>query len=168
VLAILFAYAFVSNVALAVLPHEPVVVWYGRQAGVWPTALIATAGTVGASWFDHRAFSRFFERLAGRSEHSPKWLWWVRTHFRRAPFAVIALSGLSPLPFFPFKALAFAERYPIAPYLGAVALGRLPRYLLLAWVGHLFRIPFWAFVAVALLLCLPTLKRLLWQRENVN
>jgi membrane protein YqaA with SNARE-associated domain len=166
--AILFAYAFLSNVALAVVPHEPVVIWYGRQIGVWSTALVATAGTVGASWFDHRAFSRWIARLSDRSTYSPRWLGWVRTRFRRAPFAVIALSGLSPLPFFPFKALAFAERYPVAPYLGAVALGRLPRYLLLAWLGHIIRVPSWVFVAVALLLCLPTLKRLLWQRQSVS
>ncbi len=42
----LFAYAFISNLALAVLPHEPAVIWYGARLGVWPTTLIATAGTV--------------------------------------------------------------------------------------------------------------------------
>src|SRR5205823_4235069 len=42
----LFGYAFLSNVALAVLPHEPAVIWYGARLGVWPTTLVATAGTV--------------------------------------------------------------------------------------------------------------------------
>src|SRR5205814_131882 len=29
----LFGYAFLSNVALAVLPHEPAVIWYGARLG---------------------------------------------------------------------------------------------------------------------------------------
>ncbi len=59
----LFAYAFVSNVALAVVPHEPVVIWYGPRLGVWMTALIATAGTVAAAWVDHRLFVPVVRRL---------------------------------------------------------------------------------------------------------
>ena len=42
---LLFVYAFLSNVALAVVPHEPVVIWYGAHLGVVPTAVVATAGT---------------------------------------------------------------------------------------------------------------------------
>ncbi len=61
---VLFAYAFVSNLALAVVPHEPVVIWYGVHWGVWPTALVATAGTVAASAVDHRMFVPLVGRLA--------------------------------------------------------------------------------------------------------
>ncbi|HET7790812.1 MAG TPA: hypothetical protein VFK78_08460 [Gemmatimonadales bacterium] len=42
--------------------------------------------------------------------------------FRRAPFAVLAAAGLAPLLFWPFKALAFAAKYPLDRYLAAVAL----------------------------------------------
>src|SRR5207247_728845 len=45
----LFGYAFLSNVALAVLPHAPVVIWYGAPHRVWATALLATAGTGAAA-----------------------------------------------------------------------------------------------------------------------
>jgi membrane protein YqaA with SNARE-associated domain len=168
VLAILFLYAFFSNVALAVVPHEPVVVWYGRQVGIWPTAIVATAGTVAASWFDHRAFSGLIARLAASSQHSPSWLKWVRIRFARAPFAVIACSALTPLPFFPFKALAFAEGVPLMPYLGAVAVGRLPRYLLLAWLGYQLKVPAWVFLAVSLPFLIPTFKRWICPRQRVS
>ena len=167
-LAILFAYAFLSNVALAVVPHEPVVIWYGHQVGVWTTGLVATAGTVAASWFDHRVFGALIFRLAAKAENQPPWLEWVRSRFARAPFVLIAFSGLTPLPFFPFKALAFAERYPLGRYLAAVAVGRLPRFLLLAWLGFAFSIPGWPFVAASLLFFLPTLKRWICPRENVS
>jgi len=32
--ALLFAYAFLSNIALAVVPHEPAIIWYGPRLGV--------------------------------------------------------------------------------------------------------------------------------------
>src|ERR1700758_3720643 len=62
----LFGYAFLSNVALAVLPHEPVIIWYGARHGVWSTALVATAGTVVAALLDHRLLAPLIERAAGR------------------------------------------------------------------------------------------------------
>src|SRR2546423_8411033 len=43
--ALLFAYAFLSNIALAVVPHEPAIIWYGPRLGVWTTTLVGTAGT---------------------------------------------------------------------------------------------------------------------------
>src|SRR5438876_3734542 len=42
----LFAYAFLSNIALAVVPHEPAILWYGPRLGVWTTTLVGTAGTM--------------------------------------------------------------------------------------------------------------------------
>lgn len=164
---ILFVYAFLSNVAMAVVPHEPAVIWYGRTSGVLLTAVVATAGTVAASWVDYRLFAAWISRIAA-SKHSPSWLGKARVAFARAPFFTIALSGLTPLPFFPFKVLAFAERYPLACYLSAVALGRFPRYVLLAWLGYTLAIPGWPFVLLSLLFFLPTLRRFLWPRPNVS
>jgi membrane protein YqaA with SNARE-associated domain len=88
--------------------------------------------------------------------------------FERAPFAVLALSGVTPLPFFPFKLLAFAARYPRGRYLAAVAAGRLPRYLLLAWLGMAVRLPTWTLAAAAVLLLLPTLRMMRCATPNAN
>src|SRR5207247_1175738 len=68
--------------------------------------------------------------------------------FRRAPFAIVALSGLTPLPFFPFKALAFTMGYPLGRYLAAVATRSVPRYALLAWLGVAVRLPSWLIAAL--------------------
>jgi membrane protein YqaA with SNARE-associated domain len=160
---ILFAYAFISNVALALVPHEPVVVWYGSRIGALSTAVVATAGTVLASWVDHRVFIPLITR-ATRDRELPRLASGLMRLFNRAPFAVIAISGLTPLPFFPFKALAFAAHYPLTPYLAAVAVGRLPRYFLLAWLGAAIHVPFWALGALFLLLAVPSL-RLLGRRR---
>jgi len=163
---LLFAYAFLSNVALAVVPHEPVVIWYGARLGIWSTAAVATAGTLVASWLDHALFGSLIARAAGRGGGG--WLRRTRAGFDRAPFAIVALSGLTPLPFWPFKALAFAARYPLPRYLAAVGAGRFPRYALLACLGTAVVVPpavLWALFAALFLLSLRTI---LWNRANDN
>jgi len=161
----LFGYAFLSNVALAVLPHEPVVIWYGARHGVWPTALVATAGTVVAALLDHRLLASLIERAAARRAPSQDASLPERV-FRRFPFAVITLSGLTPLPFFPFKALAFATGYPLEKYASAVAARSLPRYALLAWLGASVRLPVWLYVTLFTLLLVPSLRIVLWPRST--
>jgi hypothetical protein len=39
---VLFAYAFVSTVAPAIVPQEPVVIGHGVHWGIWPTALVSS------------------------------------------------------------------------------------------------------------------------------
>ena len=165
---ILFLYAFASNVALAVVPHEPIVIWYGAQVGVWLTAAVATAGTLTASWVDHRVFVPLLLRASSSKQLNTGPVGAMRRWFGRAPFAIIALSGVTPLPFWPFKAMAFAKGYPLGRYLAAVAAGRFPRYLLLAWFGILVSIPSWVLVAAMVALLLPSLRLIPWQRQNAN
>ena len=163
----LLAYAFVSNVALAVVPHEPVVIWYGAHIGIWSTAALATVGTLAAAWVDHRLFVPVIARVAARPVIAESALGKLQNVFRRAPFAIIAVSGITPLPFFPFKAMAFAARYPLRRYLTAVAAGRLPRYLLLAWLGVIFQLPTWVFVALFVPFILPSVLRMLpWRMRK--
>src|SRR5438309_2145366 len=64
--ALLFAYAFLSNIALAVVPHEPAIIWYGPRLGVWTTTLVGTAGTGLAAVADHPLFAPLIGRLAPR------------------------------------------------------------------------------------------------------
>lgn len=153
---LLFGYAFVSNVALAVLPHEPAVIWYGARLGIWPTTVVATVGTVAAALVDHRVFVPLIGRVAALQAS------WPERWFRRCPFAIIALSGVTPLPFFPVKALAFASGYPIGRYAAAVAARSLPRYALLAWLGAAVRLPPWIVIALFAVLIIPSLRMVLW------
>ena len=167
--ALLFGYAFLSNVALAVFPHEPAVIWYGARLGLWWTTLVATAGTIAAALVDHRLFVPLIERIAarrragkGETRMAPVRAPFPERVFQHFPFAVIALSGLTPLPFFPFKALAFATGYPIGKYAAAVMARCLPRYALLAWVGGVVAVPTWLLVALSALLMIPSLRMVLW------
>jgi uncharacterized membrane protein YdjX (TVP38/TMEM64 family) len=61
--------------------------------------------------------------------------------FSRYPFATLAMTAFAPMPFFPFKFLSFSTSYPLVKYLAALALGRYPKYLLIAWAGSMFKLP---------------------------
>ena len=162
---LLFAYAFLSNIALAIVPHEPAIIWYGPRLGIWTTTLVATAGTVLAAVVDHRALAPLIGRMAQRRASSGQGVrTWPERLFRRFPFGAIALSGLTPLPFFPFKALAFATGCPAGKYTAAVAARCLPRYALLAWLGAAVRLPLWVMVALFALLMIPSLRMVWWRR----
>ena len=152
---------------MAVVPHEPVVIWFGGHYGVWSTALITTVGTVAAGWVDHRVFVPLIERVQHKPLFAQGTIGWLRRHFSGAPFAVLAVGALVPLPYFPFKAMAFADGYPVLRYLLAIAVGRFPRYVLLAWLGIVIKIPTWVLVALFALMMLPSL-RLLWKRRSVK
>jgi len=160
---LLFAYAFLSNIALAVVPHEPAMIWYGPRLGVCTTTIVATAGTMLAAVVDHRVLAPLIGRMATRRGGQEVRAWPERL-FRRFPVATIALSGLTPLPFFPFKALAFATGCPAGKYTAAVAARCLPRYALLAWLGAAVQVPVWIMVALFALLMVPSLRMVWWPR----
>ena len=162
-LSLLFAGALISNFAIAVIPHEPIVIWFGGQIGCWLTALVATLGTIAACWLDHRVvFPLFGQRLRARAasatDETP--LRWIA----RSPFWAVTLSGLTPLPFWPFKLMIYLSDYPLGRYLAAVALGRIPRYLLLAWIGAALPVPTWAIS----LLCVGLFAWGLWRKRRTN
>jgi membrane protein YqaA with SNARE-associated domain len=163
--ATLFAYAVLSNVALAVVPHEPIVLWYGARYGVWTTAAVATLGTMTAAWVDHRVFVPLIQRVQHRAFFAQGSIGWLRARFHRVPFLVLVVSGMTPLPLFPFKAMAFAEHYPRDRYVMAIAVGRFPRYVLLAWLGVVIQIPTWILVALFVAMIFPTV-RLAWKRRK--
>jgi len=163
----LFGYAFLSNVAMAIVPHEPVILWYGPRYGIALTAVIATVGTVAAAWVDHRVFVPLIQRVQHTAFFAEGSIGWMRARFKRVPFLVLVASGLTPLPFFPFKAMAFAEHYPLGRYLSAIAVGRFPRYVLLAWLGVLVAIPTWVLVVLFAVMVLPS-ARVAWKRRKGN
>src|SRR2546425_10692035 len=108
--ALLFGYAFLSNIALAVVPHEPAIIWYGPRLGLWTTTLVATAGTLLAAIGDHRVFVPLIHRVAERRGQRASDAAWPERPFRRFPFATIAPSRPTPRAFFPLKAPPVSPR----------------------------------------------------------
>ena len=141
-------YAVPANSAISVFPHEPVVIWYGSVGSIWWTATAASAGTLVAGFLDHSVFVPVMN-LKGLTGYKEKaWYQKAARLFMKYPFAVIVVAGFTPIPFFPFKFLSFSLHYPLARYLIALLMGRFPRYVVLAWIGHVIQIPTWLLIAV--------------------
>ena len=143
----LLFYAIPANSAVSVFPHEPVVIYFGSNGNVWYTAVAASIGTLIAGFLDHSVFVPVMnlQSLAGYKDKG--WYQKIARLFMRYPFLVIVVTGFTPIPFFPFKFLAFSVHYPLWKYLAALLTGRFPRYVMLAWVGSLFDIPTWVLFA---------------------
>jgi membrane protein YqaA with SNARE-associated domain len=107
----------------------------------------ASIGTLIAGFLDHSVFVPVMnlQSLAGYKDKG--WYQKIARLFMRYPFPVIVVTGFTPIPFFPFKFLAFSVHYPLWKYLAALLTGRFPRYVMLAWVGSLFDIPTWMLFA---------------------
>jgi membrane protein YqaA with SNARE-associated domain len=57
------------------------------------------------------------------------------TYFGRSPFVTVVIAAMAPFPFWVIRVLAILKPYPLRRYLVAMAMGRAPRLLLLAWLG---------------------------------
>lgn len=143
-------YCIPANTAITIFPHEPVLIYFGKFADLWLTALAATAGNVVAGFMDHAVFVPVLDHRSVRGYREKPLYRKAIGYFRRAPFATLALAALIPVPFFPFKFLSFSMRYPLGRYLAALVVGRFPRYYLLAWLGAVLRIPNWVLIGVFL------------------
>ncbi len=147
-------YTIPANTAISVFPHEPALIWFGKHGSVLAAALAASAGTLVAGWLDHTVFVPVMN-LQGLSGY--KDLGWYRRlagWFSRQPFWTLVLTGFTPIPFFPFKFLAFSVHYPMRRYLAALLVGRFPRYVALAWLGRLIAIPDWLLIGFFLAISL--------------
>lgn len=137
----LLFYAIPSNAAVSVFPHEPVVLWFGREGSAWLTAAAAGAGTLVAGFMDHTVFVPVLRLRSLQGYRKAGWYRKAVEYFMRWPFATLAVAGFLPIPFFPFKFLSFSVGYPLLRYLGALLVARFPRYLLLAWAGSALEVP---------------------------
>ncbi len=118
-----------STVLLAASQHEP---W-------WYYSIMATIGGVIGGYLTYRL------GIKGGQETLERRLSKKRANqafkiFRRYGFWSIAVSAISPppVPIVPVLLAAGALHYPRNRFVAALALGRAVRYLLLAYLGHIY------------------------------
>ncbi|MGH7540605.1 MAG: hypothetical protein ACRELC_06380 [Gemmatimonadota bacterium] len=140
-------YSIPSNTAISVFPHEPVLLYFGKVANLWLTAVAATAGTIVAGIMDHAVFVPVLNLKSLRSYKDKPFYRKAIRYFMRWPFPTLIVSGFTPIPFFPFKFLAFSIHYPVWKYVTALVVARFPRYYLLALIGSTFPVPNWILIA---------------------
>lgn len=138
---VLFFYCFPSQFVLAAVPHEPVILYFGKFYAAWTVALVATAGTliteiINYSIFKYLADLKTFQRIC-----ASRLIVRLVALFRKAPFPTLWVAGLTPVPFYPFRFLVVLARYPLPLYALAVLLSRFPRFYILALIGNKFHLP---------------------------
>ncbi len=147
-LLVLFLYCFPSEFLIAPVPHEPVLIYFGKVYAPWLVALVSAAGTLLVEALNYHAFAFVADaRPLQRVVHS-RLIGRLVALFDRSPFLALVAGGLAPLPFYPFRFVVVLARYPLPRYLAAVFLSRLPRFYLMALLGAKVRFPDAAFLAI--------------------
>lgn len=147
-LTVLFFYSFPSEFLVGLVPHEPVLLFYGERYPALAVAAVAGISTGLAEWLNYSFLGYFkdvglFDRLRTKAVVDR-----ITRLFGRAPFLAIVIAGFTPVPFFPIRFLVVLEGYPVARYVLGVLVSRTPRFFLLAALGNLFQLPAWVLLAL--------------------
>jgi len=113
------------------------VVLSAHHKDLWPFyALAATLGAVIGGYVTYR-LARKGGQQALEKKTKPKMLKRVKRWFERSGFAAVAIPALlpPPIPMVPFLMAAGAAQYPLKKFLAALTMGRLARYLILAFLA---------------------------------
>ena len=113
------------------------IVLAARDAALWPYyALMATVGSVLGAFVTYRLARKGGKESLARNVPA-KTLKRVYGMFERWGFAAIAIPALlpPPMPLVPFVLVAGAMQYSVNKFLLAMTLGRMARYLILAYLA---------------------------------
>ena len=144
----LFFYSIPANTAISVFPHEPVIVYSGQYFHPVIVALVAVAGNLAAGYVDYHFFTPVLRMKFSAGYRKSRAYQRAIRWFEAAPFWAVAVFALTPLPFYLVKFLVFSTGYPMTRYMLAIAVGRLPRFYLLALLGVFVNVPVWVMVAI--------------------
>jgi membrane protein YqaA with SNARE-associated domain len=149
-------YAIPSHLVISFLPHEPAQLFVAK---LYPPALIATVGVTScaaAAVIDYWLIGWVMSQQLVRSRFDNWRPYQIAERiFKKAPFLLIVGSAFAPVPFYPAKILAIASDYPLSRFVTGMAVGRWPRFYLLAIGGQKVQAPnsllLWAAISLAVL-----------------
>jgi membrane protein YqaA with SNARE-associated domain len=154
---VLFFFCFPSQFVLAALPHEPVILFFGKFHSAWAVALAATAGTLITEVINYSIFMTLGDLKSFQRIRQGRLIARFVSLFRKAPFLTLWIAGLTPVPFYPFRFLVALAKYPMPLYVLAILLSRFPRFFLLAALGRAFDVPNGLIIGLFLVLLLVAL-----------
>jgi membrane protein YqaA with SNARE-associated domain len=143
----LFFYSIPANTAISIFPHEPAIMFSGQHFNTVAVAITAVLGNLAAGWVDYHFFTPLLQMKFSQGYRRTRIYRNTIRWFARAPFLVVAVFALTPLPFYLVKFLAFSTGYSMWRYMLAILVGRLPRFYILALLGHHLNVPTWIMVA---------------------
>jgi ribonucleoside-triphosphate reductase len=148
---LLGAYCIPANSVIP-FPHEPAVLFFAQFYDPLIVAIAATIGSIIATFADYAMVGAAMRTRALASTRNSRLFQWATRWMRRYPFAIIVLFSFTPLPISIVRILAPAIDYPIPRYIAAQLVGRLPRFFILALIGHAVHIPGWILLALVVVL----------------
>ena len=151
-LLVLFFYCFPSEFLVGLVPHEPILLYYGKFYSPLTVTLVSIIGTVLAEAMNYSVFKFFMDTNLLQEFISSKTVTSIIRLFTRAPFIAICIAGFTPVPFYPFRFIVVISRYSRLKYLIAVFLSRAPRFFILAQIGYTFKIPGFALLIIFFIL----------------
>lgn len=165
---VLFFASFPAEFFIALIPHEPILLYFSKFHHPFTVTVVAIVGTVLAEILNYVMITYLAELKPFERIHTSKLTTKSIHLFKKAPFLAILVAGFTPVPFYPLRFLAALARYPLWKYALAVFLSRAPRFYILAALGHEIHIPdsflialFIVLLAISYLLLLKNrLKRL--------
>lgn len=152
---ILFFYNFPSQFLIAIVPHEPVFLYFSKFYSPLSVTLVAIAGTSLAEVLNYSVFKYVGNLKSVQSIHYSKMVNKLIGLFNKAPFTALLVAGFTPVPFYPFRFLVVLARFPLLKYILAIILSRTPRFYLLALFGHAIKIPDYLLPVIFILLTVP-------------
>ncbi len=140
-LLVLFLYAIPAEFVIAILPHEPIIIYFGKSFSPFTVAWVSVMGTLFIEASNYMLVTLCFKipKLDELRNHDI--FQKVSKYFLKAPFISLVVAAFSPVPFYPFRIIAPTSGYPMKRYLSATFLGRAPRFYILAYFGHTVEIP---------------------------
>lgn len=165
---VLFLYCLPSEFAIAIVPHEPALLYFAKFYDPWTVAGVSAGGTVLTEWVNYYVVAYVTDRAVFRKAIQGRTVTKLIGWFHRAPFAALCVAGIAPVPFYPFRILAVIARYPVWKYLLAVFLSRTPRFWVICVAGAAVGLSDWAIILFAVLLAaagLAPATRALWKRR---
>lgn len=154
---ILFFYSFPAEFLLSTVPHEPVILYFGKFYPPLKVALVAGAGTLLAEALNYSIFHYISFTTRIQKVRHTKFVKKIIDLFNRAPFPALLVAAFTPVPFYPFRFLVVLAHYPLPKYLLAIGLSRTPRFFLIALIGYAFKIPDYLLLALFVGLILAAL-----------
>ena len=135
------------------LPTPPYVIALGK---VFHPGIVAFAGSVAnclAALGEYYFITWFFSKTTLQQRVETNRIFQRFSHyFQRAAFACLIFTGVTPIPFEPFRLAAILIQYNVPKYLLAVFVGRFIRYYLVALIGYFYSIPNQYLIVMVILL----------------
>lgn len=147
-------YAIPAHLLISFLPHEPYLLYVAKLYPPWLIATVGTASCTAAIVLDYWLIGWFVNKGLVRSRLDQWRPYQIAERiFRKAPLLLIVGAAFAPVPFYPVKILAIACDYSLIRFAAAMAVGRWPRFYLLAVGGRKVQAPnallLWAAVGLA-------------------